>query len=156
MAKNGKNWPFLAKISKTRIFFKNPLGTFFQPYQDVALCKKSSKSDARFSRYSVTHARTNERTDKRESFSSQRRCRETKKVNCTSFSIIFPHNLAKFQVSSTFRSQVLFENVFLRYRVFKIPGPFSAKTGLFQVNISQNPRNQPSLVVFYGLVCGGT
>ena len=29
MAKNGKNWPFLAKISKTRIFFKNPLGTFF-------------------------------------------------------------------------------------------------------------------------------
>ena len=47
------------------------------------------------------------------------------------FLIIFPHNLAKFQVSSTFRSQVLFENVFLRYRVFKISGPFSAKIGLF-------------------------
>ena len=29
MAKNGKNWPFLAKISKSRIFFKNPPGTFF-------------------------------------------------------------------------------------------------------------------------------
>ena len=29
MAKYGKNWPVLAKILKTRIFFKNPLGKFF-------------------------------------------------------------------------------------------------------------------------------
>ena len=27
--------------------FKNPLGTFFQPNQDVALCQKLSKSDGR-------------------------------------------------------------------------------------------------------------
>ena len=67
MAKNDQNWPFLAKISKTRIFFKNPLGPFFKTHQDVALCKKSSKSDARFSRYGVwrTNGRTNGRTDER-------------------------------------------------------------------------------------------
>ena len=67
MAKNGKNWPFLAKNGQTRIFFKNPLGTFFQTHQDVAFCKKSSKSDARFSRYAVTDARTDGRTHKCES-----------------------------------------------------------------------------------------
>ena len=52
-------------------FFKNPLGTIFSTHQDVALCKKSSKSDARISRYGVTHGRTDGRThgrtDERES-----------------------------------------------------------------------------------------
>ena len=67
MAKNGKNWSFLAKNGQTRIFFKNPLGTFFQTHQDVALCKKSSKSDAWISRYGVTHGRTHARTHERES-----------------------------------------------------------------------------------------
>ena len=67
MAKNGKNWPFLVKNGQTRIFFKNPLGTFFQPRQDATLCQVSEKSDARISGYRVTDERTNGRTDERES-----------------------------------------------------------------------------------------
>ena len=71
MAKYGKNWPFLAKILKTRIFFKNPLRTFFQSRQHATLGKVSEKSDARISRYRIkderTNGRTNERTHERES-----------------------------------------------------------------------------------------
>ena len=65
LAKNGQKWRKMTKNGQTRIFFKNPLGTFFQTHQDVALCKKSLKSDARFSRYAVTHGRTDARTDAR-------------------------------------------------------------------------------------------
>ena len=60
--KMAKNWPFLAKNGQTRIFFKNPLGTFFQPRQDANLYQISEKSDALISRYRVTHGRTHRRT----------------------------------------------------------------------------------------------
>ena len=54
---------FLPKMAKNGE--KRPNENFFQ---DVALCKKKSKSDARFSRYGVTDARTDARTqDERES-----------------------------------------------------------------------------------------
>ena len=47
-----------------KIFFKNPLGTFFSIIKIQLCAKNHQKSDARFSRYRVT----NERTDERESF----------------------------------------------------------------------------------------
>ena len=46
LAKNGrkwKNWSFLAKNLKTRIFFKNPLGTFFS-LAKMQLCAKFQKN----------------------------------------------------------------------------------------------------------------
>ena len=43
MAKNGKNWTSLAKILKTRIFFKNQLGTFFS-FLKIQLCAKNHKN----------------------------------------------------------------------------------------------------------------
>ena len=61
LAKNGKNRPLLAKNGQTRIFFTNPLRTFFYPRQDATLCQVSEKSDARISRYYDTDERTHER-----------------------------------------------------------------------------------------------
>ena len=57
--------PFLTLIPYNpdiKIFFKNPLGTFFHSHQDTTLCKVSEKSDVRFPRYGVTHAHTHART----------------------------------------------------------------------------------------------
>ena len=71
-------------------------------------------------------------------------------------STIFPHNWAKFQLSSTFLSQVLFENVFLRYRNLKLRDTFSAKNGPFWPNIFKNLKNKQVFVLFYDLVRGGT
>ena len=57
----------MAKNGQTRIFFKNPLGTFFSPAMMQLFAKFQKKSDARISRYRVTNERTNGRTHERES-----------------------------------------------------------------------------------------
>ena len=62
----------------------------------------------------------------------------SKSIIATFFPTIFRQNLAKFQLSSMFLSQVLFENVFLRYRDFKFRDPFLAKMCPFLLNISEN------------------
>ena len=56
--------------------------------------------------------------------------------------------MAKFQASSSFRSQLLFENVILRYRDLKTFGLFLAKIDLFSVNISKNLLIIPVFVIF--------
>ena len=63
--KNDQKWLKLAIFwpkSQKREFFSKIRLEHFLDLSDVALCKKSSKSDARFSRYAVTHGRTDERT----------------------------------------------------------------------------------------------
>ena len=64
-AKKGVFWAKIPPGGQTRIFFKNPLGTLSR--QDATLCQVSEKSDARISRYRVADARTDGRTDERES-----------------------------------------------------------------------------------------
>ena len=71
MAKNGKNWPFLAKILKTRIFSKIRLKHFFRLIKIQLCAKKSSKPDGQFSRYGVTKERTNAGKDECESIGLQ-------------------------------------------------------------------------------------
>ena len=71
-------------------------------------------------------------------------------------STIFLHNLAKFHDCSSYTAKLVLKNVFLRYRDFKIFGPFLAKNDLFSFNISENPLGIPVFVIFYGLVCGST
>ena len=72
-----------------------------------------------------------------------------KKVIATFFPTVFLYNLAKFQLSSMFLSQVIIENVFLRYRDLKFWDPFLAKNGPFLLNISQNPENIPHLGILH-------
>ena len=55
-------WPKMAKNGRTRIFFKNPLGTFFS-FIKIQLCAKLKKSKAQFSRCGLTHARMHTQTD---------------------------------------------------------------------------------------------
>ena len=54
---------FLAKMGKTRIFFKKTIGTFFSLLKALINCKVSEKSNERFSSNSVTYVRTYGRTD---------------------------------------------------------------------------------------------
>ena len=75
MANFGK---FLAKMDKMGFFFKKALGKFFSHLQALTNCKVSGKSNERFSSNSVTHVRTDARTDGRESLGLQRLRRETK------------------------------------------------------------------------------
>ena len=82
MAKNGKNWPFLAKISKTRIFFKNPLGTFFSIIK-IQLCAKNHQNLMRG--FLDIAWRTDERAW---ILKVHRRCRETKKKTSLTFRLI--------------------------------------------------------------------
>ena len=79
-----------------------------------------------------------------------------KKKIATFFSNYFPHNLAKFQLSSKFLSQVLIGNVFLRYRDLKFRDPFLAKIGPFSPNISQNPGNIPHFGILHDAIHGDT
>ena len=52
---------------KREFFSKIHTEHFFKTHQDAALCKKSSKSDARISRYGVTNERMNAQTDEQDS-----------------------------------------------------------------------------------------
>ena len=61
LAENGQKW----QKSRKQDFFLKSARNIFYTHQDVALCKKSSKSDARFSRYALTDERTDERTNER-------------------------------------------------------------------------------------------
>ena len=57
--------PFLTLIPYNPViknFFQKSDWNIFYSYQDTTLCKVSEKSDERFSRYGVTHARTHTRT----------------------------------------------------------------------------------------------
>ena len=63
--------------------------------------------------------------------------------------VCFKIELAKFQLSSTFLSQVIIENVFLRYRDFKLRDPFLAKIDPFLPNIFKNPKN----IRYFGVWC---
>ena len=68
MVKNGKNWPFLAKILKTRIFLKIRLEIFFS-FIKIQLCAKNHQNLMRgfldMEWDERTDGRTNGRTDGR-------------------------------------------------------------------------------------------
>ena len=51
---------------------------------------------------------------------------------------------------------VLFENVFLRYRDFKLRDPFLAKIGPFLPNNFENPKNIRYFEVLYDINHGDT
>ena len=50
--------------------------------------------------------------------------------------------------------KLVLKNELLRYRDFKIFGPFLAKNDLFSFIISKNPLGIPVFVIFYGLARG--
>ena len=71
LGENAQFWKFLAKMSKTGIFFKKALGKFFSYLQALTNCKVSEKSNERFSSNSVTDVRTHVRMDGHESLGLQ-------------------------------------------------------------------------------------
>ena len=65
LGQNVQFWTVFDQNGQNGNFFKKALGTFFLRLQALTNCKVSEKSNERFSSISVTHGRTDARTEAR-------------------------------------------------------------------------------------------